>query len=166
MNVKIKSGSRRFGLIGFTIALALVGLTPRAQSQEKHPFAGSWNANLSKSRLHENHQFKSAKMKFYITDKFVSLTYSGVNMAGKEESGTKEVYPDGKEYPVEEAPGVVVIAKWESSRVLKVLAKKDGSVIGESTYEVSSDDKTLTATIKGIDGQGRPFEQIIVFDRE
>ena len=166
MNVKINRGNRRFGLIGLTMALALVDLTPRAQSQETHTLEGNWNANLSKSRVHENHQFKSAKMKFKISDKVVSVTYSGVNMAGKEESGTREVYPDGKEYPVTEAPGVVQIAKWESSRVLKVLAKKDGSVIGESTYEVSSDDKTLTATIKGIDAKGRPFEQIIVFDRE
>jgi hypothetical protein len=166
MNAKFKRGNRRVGLIALTMALALVDLTPRAQAQEKRPFTGNWNANLSKSRLHENHQFKSAKIKFYISDKVVSLTFTGVTMAGKQESGTKEVYPDGKEYPVEEAPGVVVIAKWESSRVLKVLAKKDRSVISESTYEVSSDDKTLTATIKGIDGKGRPFEQIIVFDRE
>ena len=58
-----------------------------------------------------------------------------------------------------------MVAKWESSRVLKVLARKDGSVISESTYEVSSDGKTLTATIKGIDGKGRSFEHIVVFDR-
>jgi len=166
MNVKFKRRSRRFNLIGLTMALALVDLTPRAQVQERHAFAGNWNANLSKSRLHENRQIKSAKIKFYISDKVVSVTYTGVNMAGKEESGTKEVYPDGKEYPVEEAPGVVVIAKWESSRVLKVLARKDGSVISESTYEVSSDGKTLTATTKGIDGKGRSFEHIIVFDRD
>jgi hypothetical protein len=165
MNVKIKRGSRRFSLIGLTMALALVDLTPLAQVQKKHALAGNWIANLSKSRLSEDNQIKSAKIKFYISDKVVSVTYTGVTMDGKEASGVKEVHPDGKEYPVEEAPGVVVVAKWESSRVLKVLARKAGSVISESTYEVSSDGKTLTATIKGIDGKGRSFEHIVVFDR-
>jgi hypothetical protein len=46
------------------------------------------------------------------------------------------------------------------------VAKKDGKVAGQSSYEVSSDGKTLTATVKGMDAKGRPFEQVIVFDRE
>lgn len=37
---------------------------------------------------------------------------------------------------------------------------------GESTFEVSADGKTLTATLKGADASGADFEQIIVCDRE
>jgi hypothetical protein len=105
-------------------------------------------------------------MKFEISDDLVLLTYAGVNMAGKEESGTSRIHPDGKEYPVTESPGLVTISKWTTSHILEIVARKDGSVVGESKYEVSKDGKTLTATVKGVDARGRSFEQIIVFDRE
>jgi len=136
------------------------------QAQEKHPFEGIWIANLAKSQRHENHQFKSAMMKFEFSDDLVLLTYTGVNMAGKEEKGTSRIHPDGKEHSVTEAPGVATISNWTTSHILEIVARKDGNVVGESKYEVSKDGKTLTATVKGIDAKGRSFEQIIVFDRE
>ncbi|MCI0350294.1 MAG: hypothetical protein L0Z53_12790 [Acidobacteriales bacterium] len=57
-------------------------------------------------------------------------------------------------------------ANWASPNRLESVSKKDGTVNGQSAYEVSADRKTLTASVKGIDGKGRPFEQVIVFDRE
>jgi hypothetical protein len=152
-----------FGIAGI---LMIVSIVLWVQAQEKHLFEGIWNANLSKSQRHENHQFKSARLKFEISDDLVLLTFTGINMAGKEESGTRRIHTDGKEHPVTESPGVVEISKWATSHVLEITAKKDGSVIGESKYEVSKDGKLLTATVKGIDAKGRSFEQIIVFDRE
>ena len=90
----------------------------------------------------------------------------GVNMSGEQESGTRKFRADGKEYSIAEAPGVAEVSKWVGSNVLETLAKKEGKVVGQSTYEVSSDGKTLTAKIKGIDESGATFEQVIVFDRQ
>ncbi len=146
--------------------MTAVVVLPSARAQEKHPFAGSWKANLEKSQQHENHQFKSTVLRFEISDDAVSIIYTGINMAGKEESGTRKVRPDGQERAIAEAPGMVEMAKWVNSHTLEVVAKKAGEVVGKSTYEVSRDEKTLTSKIKGIDGKGRPFEQVIVFDRE
>jgi hypothetical protein len=39
-------------------------------------------------------------------------------------------------------------------------------VVGESRYELSSDGKTLTTSVKSINAKGAEFEQVIVFDRE
>lgn len=147
------------------ILVAVVLPAPAALPQEKHSFAGTWDANLAKSQLHENHQFKSATLQFEITDEVVVI-FTGVNMAGKQETGRRKLHPDGKEHPVEEAPGFIEISKWANSRRLETVVKKEGKINGESVYEVSSDGKTLTATVKGIDAKGRPFEQIIVFDRK
>ena len=147
--------------IAFAMCVAII-----ANAQEKSPLAGHWKANLEKSQRHENHQFKSASMEFEVADNEVSITFSGINMAGKQEGGTRKVHPDGKEYPIQEASGFVEFAKWITPNKLEIVAQKDGVVSGRSTYEVSSDKKTLTATLKGIDGKGRPFEQIIIFDRE
>jgi hypothetical protein len=164
--MKAQLMSRNQTHFGIAVILMIVSIVLSVQAQEKHPFEGIWNANLAKSQRHENHQFKSATMKFEISDDLVLLTYTGVNMAGKEESGVTRILPDGKEHPVTEAPGVVTISKWTTSHLLEIVARKDGNVVGESKYEVSKDGKTLTATVKAVDAKGRPFEQIIVFDRD
>ena len=128
--------------------------------------AGKWKANISKSQLHANHQFKSLSMDFAVTESTVVLTFTGVNMSGQAESGSTELHPDGKDYPVAQAPGIVQASRWIASNTLESLARKDGKVIGQGTYEVSADGKTLTARVKGIDASGASFEQVIVLDRE
>ena len=148
------------------VILVAVVLAPTALSQGKPPFAGKWRANLSKSKRDPNHLFKSLTLRFEISEDVVSVTYAGVNMSGSEESGTTKLYPDGKEHPIAEAPGIVQVSRWVGPRLLESVGKKDGKVVGQSTYEISSDGNTLTATIKGIDGSGSTFEQVIVFDRE
>lgn len=128
--------------------------------------AGTWKANLEKSQRDPNHQFQRLTMRFEVSDETVSFTFTGVNMGGKEESGTSKVRPDGKEYPVAEAPGVVTMARWAGANTLEIVARKNGKVVGASTYEVAKDGKTLTSKVKGTDAKGRQFEQVIVFDRE
>jgi len=52
-----------------------------------------------------------------------------------------------------------------TGRALETVAMKDGVEIARSVYEVSADGATLTATVKGVDAGGKPFAQVIVFDR-
>ena len=130
-----------------------------------NPFVGTWTANLEKSRRHANHQFQSATMTFEMKGESVSMTHAGINMAGKHESGTSELRPDGQEHPIPQAPGVVVVTRWVGSHVLETEGLKDGRSIGKGTYAVSEDGQTLTATVGGTDGAGAKFEQVIVFDR-
>jgi len=131
------------------------------------PFTGTWVANLAKSKRHQNHQFQSATLRFEMSGDVISLTQAGVNMSGKHESSTLTLQADGEEHPVSpQAPGVVVVTKWIGTHVLETIGKKDADVVGRGTYEVSSDRRTLTARVSGIDANGATFEQVIVFDRE
>jgi hypothetical protein len=131
-----------------------------------NPFAGSWVANLEKSRRHANHQFASATMTFTVSDECVSMAYSGVNAAGKEESSAIDFYPDGMEHPVSpQAPGVAMVANWAGTHRLDTEARKGDAVLGRGSYEVSADGSVLTATMSGVDASGKTFEQVIVFDR-
>ena len=130
-----------------------------------NPLAGTWIANLEKSHRHANHQFKSTTMTITVSGDVVSLCYAGVNMAGKEESGTTDLHTDGQEHPVPQAPSILVATWWASPHVLETEARKDGQVVGKGTYAVSEDGKSLSATVAGTDGAGAPFEQVIVFDR-
>jgi hypothetical protein len=141
--------------------------TPEVDTKSKGgPLAGTWKANLAKSKQHPSHQFQSATLVFDIAPDGVLLTFTGINMSGNKESGTRKLNPDGKEYPVAGAPGVLEMARWVDSRTLEVVAKKDGKVVGQGSYKVSTDGKRLTAKMKGIDASGAEFEQVIVFDRE
>jgi hypothetical protein len=129
-------------------------------------FVGTWIANIEKSRRHANHQFQGASLSFDVTGDVVTLIHGGVNAAGKQESGTTVLRADGDDHEVSPlAPGVMVSARWRDANVLETVAKKDGKVVGDGTYEVSGDGRTLTATVAGIDGAGARFEQVIVFDR-
>ena len=148
-------------------AILFVGAaTPAAVFQRKSPFDGTWIANISKSKRHPNHLFKSAALTFTVSDGIVTLSYRGVNMSGAEEKGITTFHPDGKEHPLEGLPGGLEVSRWLTPRILKTVATKDRKVIGQSTFEVSGDGKTLTANLSGTDASGAKFEQVIVCDRE
>ncbi|HEX6463322.1 MAG TPA: hypothetical protein VFZ98_02665 [Vicinamibacterales bacterium] len=128
------------------------------------PLAGTWAANLDKSQRDPNHQFTELTMRFEVTPDAVTLIYSGVNRAGHREASNVVLHPDGKEYPVSQAPGIMMVAT-RTERRIETIARRDGAVVGRGAYEVSADGKTLTATLSGADASGKPFQQVIVFDR-
>ena len=128
--------------------------------------SGVWVANLAKSHRHVNHQFQRATLTISVDGELVSLHHAGVNMSGKEESGTTVLRADGHAHEVSpQAPGVLVVARWLGAHVLETEASKDGMLVGRGSYAVSEDLKTLTATVAGTDAAGASFEQVIVFDR-
>jgi acyl-CoA synthetase (NDP forming) len=129
-----------------------------------HPLHGNWIADVAKSARHANHQFQNATMRLDVDADVVVLSYQGVNASGKQESSTQTIRADGQEHSVPGAPGIVVISTLEARR-LESSAKRDGVALGRGTYEVSEDGRTLTATVAGIDASGKPFDQVIVFDR-
>jgi hypothetical protein len=131
-----------------------------------HPLAGSWTANLEKSRRHANHQFQSATVTFDVNGDVVTITHAGVNMSGKHESGTTVLHADGQDHPASpQAPNLVMVTHWRGANTLETEARQDGRVLGHGRYEVSDDGLTLTATVAGVDAAGKEFEQEIVFDR-
>jgi len=160
------SRKSRFTLVSFTAVLLVATIARAAILQDRNSLIGTWIANIERSKRHPNHLFKNAKLRFSITDNVVTMTYSGVNASGAEENGSTVFHPDGKEHPLAALQGAVEVSRWVNPQKLQTVVTQNGKVIGESTFEVSADGKTLTATIKGADASGADFEQIIVCDRE
>ena len=129
-----------------------------------HPLAGSWIANLEESTRHANHQFASATMHFAITDDEVRLSYEGVNASGTSEKSEQVLHADGLPHDHPLAPGIVVTTSVDPRGIVSS-ASKDGAEVGRGSYDVAEDGNTMSATVRGIDGSGKPFEQVIVFDR-
>ena len=131
-----------------------------------NPLAGTWNASLEKSHRHANHQFHSATLTIAVAGDEVTLTHAGVNLSGKQETGTNKLHSDGQAHPIPQAPAITVRSSWAGTHTLTTEATRDGAAIGSGTYSVSPDGQTLTATVAGIDAAGKHFEQVIVFDRQ
>jgi hypothetical protein len=129
-----------------------------------HALNGTWQANIEKSTRHANHQFASASMTFTVSNQDVRFSYEGINASGKAEKSEQVLVADGLPHDHPLAPGIVVTNSL-APRGLQTSATKDGATLGHGSYDVSEDGKTMTATVKGIDGAGKSFEQIIVFDR-
>jgi hypothetical protein len=157
---------RCLALVVLLNGCAASSLLAGAQGSEGAPFSGTWVANIEKSKRHPNHQFQSATMRFVVDGQTVTLTHGGVNAGGEQETGTIVLHADGKEHPLPEQPGVTVVTRWAGPRVLQTIARKAGAQLGEQSYEVSEDGKTLTAKVSGIDASGARFQQEIVFDRK
>lgn len=129
-----------------------------------HLLIGTWIANIEKSRRDENHRFANATMHFAVADDEVRLSYEGVNASGKSEKSEQVLRADGLPHDHPLAPGIVVTSSL-GPRGFQSSATKDGAMMGHGSYDVSDDGNTMTATVKGIDGNGKAFEQVIVFDR-
>jgi hypothetical protein len=154
-------------VVGVAMAhpLASAPLSGRPGS-EGSPLSGAWVANLEKSKRHPNHLFQSATLEIVVSGDTVTITHGGVNAGGQAESGTVVLQADGKEHPVPEHPGITVVTRWVGPRHLQTVGKSAGAAVGEQSYEVSTDGKTLTAKVSGIDASGARFDQVIVFDRK
>ncbi|OFV90866.1 MAG: hypothetical protein A3G76_05020 [Acidobacteria bacterium RIFCSPLOWO2_12_FULL_65_11] len=129
-----------------------------------HPLAGMWTANRSKSRRGLNPRFHSATMRVEVSGDTMRITDSGVNTSGQHQEQTQMVVCNGEAHPVPGAPGLVAIGAL-GPRGLEWVAKRGRAVMSRSTYDVSDDGRTMTATVSGIDAHGRLFHQVLVFDR-
>jgi hypothetical protein len=128
---------------------------PDSSPQEPSPFAGSWVANLSKSRRHPSHQFQRATLEISVAGNIVTILDSVTDETGREERRTNTLEADGMEHR-SGCNGYVLMARWRGPRMLETMATKDGKVVGRGSYEVSADDATLTAS---------GDKQRVVFDR-
>jgi hypothetical protein len=121
-----------------------------------NPFAGTWLANVSKSRQHPLNPFRSATLHVDVAGDTVTIIDDVVDGDGRTERRESTLRADGNEHPSEGGNGYSFTAGWRSPRVLETVGRKDGAVIGRGTYEVAADGQTMTITND---------EQLIVLDR-
>ena len=117
---------------------------PFGVSEIANPFTGKWRANLLKSKRHPGNQFQSAILEFTVDGNVVTIVDVVTDDSGHEESGKNIILVDGDEHPSENGNGYILIARWQGSRVLETIAKKDGRAVGWGKYEVSNDGQILT----------------------
>jgi hypothetical protein len=141
------------------ILLAIVESLPAVDN----PFVGTWTANLSKSKLLPDYQYKPVMLQIAVVFDTVTLGSKFATASGQELTAADLFHTDGKEHPGTLSLGVLHTARWIDARTLETRAKKGGKDMGVMTYEVSADGKTLTNKYSM---SPQSPQQVVVFDRQ
>src|SRR5262245_15583491 len=113
-----------------TLLAALLAIAQSA-SLPGAALAGTWTADMARSRFHASLNVRSRLLRTGITDNTVTITDSIVNAAGQEiGQGTTTFQVDGQPHPHDELlPGLMVVATWQSARRLETtLTRRTGRV--------------------------------------
>lgn len=125
----------------------------------KSPLAGSWSADLSRSRLDPKMPFKEIDITIDVTGSAVTVASSLVMPNGAHIQERETFRADGTETAATQYKGVAHVATWIGPQVFALITKKGGEIVALITYQASTDGQTLTARTSG------PIDQTIVFRR-
>jgi hypothetical protein len=136
--------ARAYGFASWPKLKAYVESVARPPSRPagRSPFAGTWTADVTRSRRHPANEFRSATLRVDVDGDLVTIADVVVDAAGREAAGEHTVRADGAEHAA--GNGYALTATWRGPRVLETVARKDGQVVGRGTYAVSDDGATLT----------------------
>ena len=137
---------------------SLLATQHRDQQVAKSPFAGSWSADLSQSRLDPNLPIKGADITISVTGNVITLASSVVMPSGETIQERETLRADGTETAAT-LTGLAHVANWVGPHVLALITKKGNQNLVLITYEVSTDGQTLTARTSGL------VEQVMIFKR-
>ena len=157
-------------VVGLGIA-ALVVLAADAGSvsaQAKDPRIGTWKLNVGKSKYDPGPPPQSQTLKVEPSGKGEKITSETVTADGKTVTVTYTANFDGKDYPLTgSAVGADKVSlKRIDARTTERIDKKDGKPIVTIRRVVSADGKTMTATSKGTNAEGKPTNNVAVFEKQ
>ena len=158
--------SRRFPklFLGFLFGLALSAAHARATDD---PVLGTWRLNVERSTFTPGPGWRSQVRTYRAAPGGVSVTWSGVDAGGETMQVSYTYAYDGRDYPmVGSASYDTLNAVRVDERTVRSEEKRDGVIVGIAVRTVSPDGRSLTITDQGTNRRGRPFSQILVFDRQ
>jgi hypothetical protein len=165
----------RFGwcprlVLGALVAATLAVAAP-ARAQAQDPFAGVWRLSEEKSVYEAGRPPRSYTRTYEDRGGGVLfLTVDSVNAAGAATRVYLVYKRDGKPYP-ESAAGLKTV-RMVAVRAVDATTEEVGDVVNgqvtevTSTLNVSRDRKTLTQTLKGLTPDGRPYTNVVVYEKQ
>jgi hypothetical protein len=129
------------------------------------PFIGTWKLNVEKSKFKLGHPTKEMTVTFEPDGSDLKRTATGVDPDGEPIKQNGTVPWDAMDHKVD-APGITVAVKKINDHSVEVTVKHEGKIVSSGRTVVSKDGKTMTATEKGEDPKGRPFDNVTVFEKQ
>jgi hypothetical protein len=150
-------------------ALCIIVALTCGVAAQGDPRVGTWELNLAKSTFNPGPPPRRQTLWYKVEGRGLTALVQGVDAAGtpiNPDSGNLTIYFDGRDHPTPQAGYDSSAWKRANSHEYVVHRKKAGKVVVTSTNVVSKDGQTLTITTKGTDGDGRPIDNISVYDRQ
>ena len=146
-------------------AILFMGFALSAQAAD--PLVGTWKLNVAKSTYSPGPTPKSITAKIEAAGKGEKLTADGVRGDDTPIRVEYKAQYDGKDYPISGSPMADTVSlKRLDANTTERTDKKGGKVVQTLTRKLSSDGKTLTVTIKGTDAEGRPINNLAMFEKQ
>jgi hypothetical protein len=134
---------------------------------KQDPFDGTWKLNPEKSRFDPNHRPSNATMRWECTSDGYTMTAEGIAGDGsvvREKPST--LVPDGKDHEIPGVSGFTAVVSRPAPNTIEVESKNVGGLVGTASYVVSEDGETLTTSVASIDARQRPFQTVLVWERQ
>ena len=133
------------------------------------PFVGTWKLNPANSQFDPNHRPLGGTMVIELDPEgHYQMKAEGLNAQGqKVAERPQRLIPDGKPYPVPDFHGLTAVVTRPDPQTLQAECRReDGSIVGQGSYVVSADGRSMMATTAGFDTQLRRFETTTAWDRQ
>ena len=154
------------GLVALVVML--VAGVASLSAQDKDPRVGTWKLNVAKSKYDPGPAPQGQTLTVEPSGKGEKLTSEVTTADGKKVTSAYTANYDGKDYPLTGSTlgADKVSLKRVDARTTERTDKKDGKVIQTIRRVVSADGKTMTATAKGTNAEGKPINNVVVFERQ
>ena len=149
------------------LGLALVGFTATLLAADA--FTGTWKLNVAKSKLTPGTEVKEITV--VVAEEGADLAVAVKGTAGDGTPISVKYTLPAKGGPVsytEGAPpsGATATTKRVNATTIDSTSSLNGKEVGSTHTVVSADGKTLTRVVKGMDPQGKPYQNTEVYERQ
>src|SRR5256885_14482636 len=127
---------------------------------------GTWKRNTDKSTGSGPRTVKSLTTVREASDGGVKVTTTGENMDGTPIKSSYTAKYDGKDNPVTGAPwDTISVKQVDDNTFTSTTRQATGKFEATGRTVISKDGKTMTATSKGTDGEGKAFTSKFVWEK-
>lgn len=151
-------------LAGILVAIAFAST---AFAQVPKGLVGTWKLNVAKSKYNPGPAPKSMTIVYTPAGESLAISVEVVPATGAAQKWEMTGAYDGKEYPVTGNPDADSISlKSINDTSGESTLKKSGKVMAVNTRVLSADGKTLTITSKGTTSDGKPRNDVAVYEKQ
>ena len=130
------------------------------------PQMGTWKLNEAKSKIKPG-TTKNTTVVYEAAGDKVKVTVNGMDAKGKATHSQWTGKFDGRDYPVIGDPTSDARSyKKRDDRTSEFNTMNHGRLIGSGHIVVSADGKSRTVTVSGTDRDGKPFKNVVVYDKQ
>ena len=152
-------------LMGLILAAGLAVPSPLLAQSSR--LEGTWKLNVARSKYSPDPPPKAVTLKWEAVPGGLKLTTDAVSAEGETTHTETFEASDGREGDVEGAETPTTRAlKRINDRTYEEIDRNNRKIMMSRRLQISRDGKTLTMTVKGVNDQGQPISDVVVYEKQ